>query len=354
MSKKARTPRTHTRNHTKRHGKHHKQSRSYAKTYFPYLPLFISIIASIFLSFWQPNKQNTLAYATGMSRGGLLASTNQHRATSGRAALTLNSSLNSSAQAKANDMVNKNYWSHTTPSGQEPWVFIDNAGYAYAKAGENLAYGFTTAADAVVGWMNSPTHKANMLDGSFSEVGFGFANSANFNGDGQQTVIVAHYGQPQAVASKPAPAPTAAAPTAPSSLGESSAPAPTTEPRPKKPSAAEAQKKPEQPTDKKEESAIPLTTASPMPFAASETQVISKGQSLTQGHAPWILGATVLLTGLALIILLLHHSLKARHLLHDIRHGTERFVLHHPLLESTLLGLALLAAVLSRATGVIL
>src|SRR5690606_1752560 len=79
----------------------------------------------------------------------------------------------------------------------EPWVFINNAGYNYLRAGENLAYGFATSGDTISGWMNSPTHRNNMLDTAFVEVGFGFANSENFNDSGPETVVVAMYAKPQ-------------------------------------------------------------------------------------------------------------------------------------------------------------
>lgn len=339
MPKVAKTSRTHTRNHAKRHGKHHKHSRDYVKTYLPYLPLVISIVASIFLSFWQPKTANTLAYATNVSAGGLLSATNSHRANNGKAALAANSKLASAAQAKANDMVARDYWSHNTPDGQEPWVFIQNAGYSYNKAGENLAYGFATSADTVAGWMNSATHKANMLDSAFTEVGFGYANSSNFNGSGQQTVVVAMYGQPQVLAATPS----QAAPAPPAPTG-STAPAPSAKPAPKK-----------QPAPKKKKSnPLPITTEQPVIAAAPVSQNISRGQTLTNGRAPWLLSSAVLVTGLALIALLLHHSLKARHLMHDLIHGTERFVLHHPLLDSILLSLVILGTTLARTVGTIL
>lgn len=345
-TKSKRTPRGFTKNQTKRHGRHHKQGHDYAKTYFPYLPLVISIIASLFLSFWHPESGNTLAYATEMSRGGLLSATNSHRGANGKAALSLNSKLNSSAQAKANDMVAKDYWSHVGPGGQQPWAFFDAAGYDYKKAGENLAYGFTTSSATVSGWMASPTHKANMLDGAFTEVGFGFANSPNFNGDGQQTVVVAHYAQPQ-VASAQTPAPVA--PTTPSP--PQTAPA-TTQQKPKPKPTAPAPAKPVE--EAKPTNPAPITTEQPIASAAPVSQNISKAQSLTSGHWPWITAAMALLSGAALITLLIHHSLKVRHLWNDLVNDTEKFILHHPLLESTLLGVAILAAVLAKTSGTIL
>ncbi|HTE21554.1 MAG TPA: CAP domain-containing protein [Candidatus Limnocylindria bacterium] len=338
----SRTPRSHTRVHTKRHGQHHKRTSKYVKVYAPYLPLVVSIIASVFLNFWQPSSGMTLAYATSMSSGGLLSATNSQRAGNGKAALGINSKLSSAAQAKANDMVARDYWSHTTPDGKEPWVFIQAAGYDYTKAGENLAYGFATSPDAVAGWMNSAAHKANMLDSTFTEVGFGYANSTGFNGDGKQTVVVAMYGQPQVLAATQSPP--APASTAPST--QSSPPAPT--PAPKK-QAAPAKKEEPKPANP-----LPITTEQPIAAAAPTSQNIAKAQTLTNGRAPWALTAAVLLTGFALVALLLHHSLKARHLVHDLIHDTERFVLHHPLLESTLLGLVVLGTVLSRTVGTIL
>lgn len=347
-TKSKRSPRGYTKNHTKRHGRHHKKGHDYAKIYAPYIPLVISIIASLFVSF-MPKSAATLAWATEMSRGNLLAATNVQRSNSGKTSLTLNSQLNQAAQAKANHMVVHNYWSHTTPDGQQPWVFIDNAGYNYQKAGENLAYGFTTSASAITGWMNSPTHKTNMLDGSFREVGFGFANSNNFNGDGKQTVVVAMYGQPQVLSASTAPAntPAASAP-APSASTSTAAPAPSQAvPKTTKPKA-------KTPVDNKPKNPLPITTEQTVAAAVPVSQNISNAQAITGGSMPWLYGVVTLVIGLSVLMLLIHHSLKARHLVHDLMHGTERFVLHHPLLESTLLGLILFGIVLSRTVGTIL
>lgn len=140
------------------------------------------------------SKQNcNTAYATEMSRSGLLSSTNIQRSNNGQSSLTINSKLNQAAQAKANDMVARNYWSHNTPDGKEPWVFFDAQGYIYTKAGENLAYGFDNSSATVIGWMNSPSHKANLLDSTFTEVGFGFANSSDYVTTGEETIVVAMY-----------------------------------------------------------------------------------------------------------------------------------------------------------------
>lgn len=335
---KTKTPRTHTRNHVKRRGLHHKKNQGYVKTYAPYLPLIISIVASIFLSMWQPHGGTTLAYATNTSIAGLLQSTNAQRAANARAALTNNAQLNQAAQAKANDMVKRDYWSHDTPDGKEPWVFITAAGYQYSKAGENLAYGFTTSSETVTGWMNSATHRANLLDAGYTQVGFGFANSQNFNGDGKQTVVVAMYGYPLSSAVADARNRRTPSTQTPTTSGTSTpTPQKTVTPEPAEP----------------EQQIVPITTGT-IGGSSPPTQQISRIDSLTGGNAPWALGAVVAGTIGIVILMLVRHSLKLRHLIRDIRHGTEKFILHHPLLDSTLLGLLLLGIVLSQTKGFIL
>lgn len=144
----------------------------------------------------QLHKQSVLGVATNVSPAGLLESTNIQRTENHSNELKINNQLNKAAQNKATDMVSKNYWSHKTPNGNEPWVFISGTNYAYRKAGENLAYGFDSSSDVVTGWMNSPSHRKNLLDNDFSEVGFGIASSENFNRSGPATVVVAMYAQP--------------------------------------------------------------------------------------------------------------------------------------------------------------
>jgi hypothetical protein len=321
--------------HTKkRYGKHHRHTRHYVKVYAPYLPLIISLILNLFLTIWQPMHGNTLAYATEMSIGSLLQSTNSQRSSNGKGTLALNQQLVNAAQAKANDMIARDYWSHNTPDGQEPWVFIDNAGYKYLKAGENLAYGFDTSSNTVTGWMNSPSHQANMLDGAFTEVGFGFANGASYNNSGQETVVVAMYGKPQTLGATTQPAPPPPAPT----------PAPKPTPAPTPPVSTPA------PTPAPTPPPEPVTTDQPVEAANPASQEIAQVQTLTGGRAPWTFAA--LSTALAILIMfwLAHHSLRLRHLLHD----SERLILHHPLLDTTLLSLTVLGLLLSRTVGFIL
>jgi uncharacterized protein YkwD len=147
-----------SRSSARQHPKH------FLKVYWPYIPLIAVVISGMLFGGVRPssrvNQPATLAYSTEMGIANLLSSTNDQRASNGLGPLTINSALNSSAQSKANDMIARDYWAHNTPDGQEPWVFFDTAGYNYQKAGENLAYGFSTSNDTVIGWMNSPSHQS--------------------------------------------------------------------------------------------------------------------------------------------------------------------------------------------------
>lgn len=339
----------------KRHGKHHRRGRDYVKVYAPYLPLLVSVIASLLLAFYHPKSGSTLAYATEMSHGGLLAATNSHRANNGVSALALNANLSSAAQAKANDMIARNYWSHTTPDGQQPWVFIDGTGYKYSKAGENLAYGFATSADAVVGWMNSPSHKANMLDSVFTEVGFGYANGASYNSSGNQTVVVAMYGKPQTLAAttqQSSPAPAAPAPA-------QSKPAPAPAPAPVEQPAAEPPKE-TAPANDPQAIPLPVNTYQPATALAQSSQTIVRSQTVLSGQTTWLLGAVTLALGGLLAFKFLHLGVQYHRFLRHhpaIRRtirSSNNLILHHPLLDSAIAGLALLTFVLSRTVGTIL
>src|SRR4029079_7500255 len=110
------------RHEQKRHGEHQRHTKHFLKVYTPYLPLMMIVIIGLVLSVMSPPRlhKGVLAYATNMSIDQLLASTNQDRAENHLPALKLNSKLASAAQSKANDMVDRNYWSHITPDGQQP------------------------------------------------------------------------------------------------------------------------------------------------------------------------------------------------------------------------------------------
>lgn len=180
--------------------------RAFSRVYWPYLPvvliigflLFLGIRQNNFLTVLKHPSGKTLAYAISMQQQSLLADTNKERQQSRLPPLKLNGQLDIAAQNKARDMAARNYWSHNTPDGNPPWVFVVNQNYSYQKLGENLAAGFNDEQAAINGWMASPRHKDNLLDPNFTDVGFGVAQSANYTaaGGGPMTVVVAFYGKP--------------------------------------------------------------------------------------------------------------------------------------------------------------
>lgn len=321
-------PKTPT-HHKKRHGQHHRRSQRYLKTYLPYMPVLIAVALSLTLSNFQPSRGGTLAYATEIGVSSLLEATNSQRNSNGQQLLRLNSNLSTAAQAKAQDMVSRNYWSHNTPDGQEPWVFVSNAGYQYIKAGENLAYGFLTSNETVNGWMNSPTHRNNLLDGAFSEVGFGFMNANNFNSSGPETVVVAMYGSPKTLAA-----------VNPQSAELSAQPV--------------AQASPIAPVATQTAGKKPVTTDTPVASTNQDgPQPVSRVESMTGSRLPWATFAIGLLSGTAVAVLLVKHSLGLKRLLRN----SERFVwkeLHNPWFDSILFSIIILAITLSQTVGFII
>jgi len=122
--------------------------------------------------------------------------TNDERADLGESTLRRNSTLDKAAQLKAQHMANNEYFSHYAPDGTSPWYWFDKAGYTYAHAGENLAIHFTDSDEVVEAWMNSPTHRANIVSGKFTEIGVGTAKGTF---DGYETVYVVQlFGAPAA------------------------------------------------------------------------------------------------------------------------------------------------------------
>ncbi len=149
---------------------------------------------------------NVLAYASDITPTDLLDQTNQQRVANGLSPLRMDARLNQSATLKAGNMFAENYWAHVSPSGIQPWYWFTQAGYNYTYAGENLAKDFDTTAGTVQGWMNSPGHRANILNPHYTDVGFAVENGTLVGG--QTTLVVAHYGAQAGVsvaASVPAP-----------------------------------------------------------------------------------------------------------------------------------------------------
>jgi len=125
------------------------------------------LIASFFLNFSAP-----IAFARP-TPAGLIKCTNMIRDEYGLKPLRINRMLSRAATTKAIEMVKLQYWSHENPeTGEETWHMLDDAGYHYEHAGENLALGFPESDLACNGWKKSPLHLKNIIDQRFNDVGF--------------------------------------------------------------------------------------------------------------------------------------------------------------------------------------
>lgn len=330
------------RSHRKRSGQYQHKHKNFGKTYWPYLPLLMVVGLGFILNSLWPSQRDVLGYATSMSVSSLLSGTNQQRANYGKAGLTLNSKLNTAAQNKANDMAAKDYWSHNSPSGQTPWSFITAAGYQYQTAGENLAYGFDTAADTITGWMNSPEHKANILNSTYTNVGFGFINIPNYQGDGPETLVVAMYASPLAVAATPT-----KSPSVNTSTLRQSAPVTSTGGSTKPTTTAT---KPAQTPTKKADTLVkdpPIAVA--QTAAEQPTTSISRIQLVSNGQAAWSMMALLVIATVSFALLIVRHGFAWHRLLNK----GERFILKHPVLDIAAIVIVTLSVVLSHSAGFI-
>lgn len=322
----------------RRHGRHHKQSHDYHKAYWPYLPMAAIVgLGMLVNTFWGTIQHQVLSYATNMSISGLLQETNEERVAGGLGNLTLNSKLNNAAQAKANDMASRDYWSHNTPEGDAPWVFISNADYDYKTAGENLAYGFDSSTEAVIGWMNSPGHKANIMNTGYTEVGFGIADAPSYQGTGEQTIVVAMYASPQVLA--------AAAPATqntPSLQSTVSSPTPTRVPAATEPVPAPKEEINTTPAALAEEKQAKVTP----PVTANK---VSRIQLLSGATATWSAFAASAIATIAAVLFVLRHGLLVRRVLAK----SERFILKHPVFDMALVVIATIGIILSQSDGFI-
>lgn len=104
---------------------------------------------------------------------------NSERAKNGLPALKANWQVSRVARYKSQDMIDKNYFSHTSPTYGSPFRMLETFGVSFSAAGENIAMGQRTPSEVMNAWMGSPGHRNNILSPSFTEIGVGLAKSAN-------------------------------------------------------------------------------------------------------------------------------------------------------------------------------
>jgi hypothetical protein len=124
----------------------------------------------------------------------LIDLTNESRIDNNQSPLLRNQKLERAAELKGQDMSNNEYFSHNSPSGITPWHWFREAGYNFLYAGENLAINFTDSSDVEKAWLNSPTHRANIMNAEFREIGM--ATVKGYYKDYPTIYIVQMFGTP--------------------------------------------------------------------------------------------------------------------------------------------------------------
>jgi len=159
------------------------------------------MVLLVLLSFTMANVQSFLWIASDWMVSTILPAvivdlTNDERTDDALGQLTRNSALDTAAQLKAQHMAEREYFAHFSPNGVSPWHWFAQADYNFVHAGENLAIHFTDTGELVDAWMDSPTHRANIMNGNYTEIGIGTAEGEF---EGYKTVyVVQMFGTPAA------------------------------------------------------------------------------------------------------------------------------------------------------------
>lgn len=156
---------------------------------------FVALI-HLFSGLSGPNR-SILGYASTITPKQVIKLTNDKRVDLGLDPLIFNQSLSEAALAKGQDMFADQYWSHVAPDGLNPWYFIKQAGYKYRLAGENLARDFSNTESMMAAWMASPTHRANIINSRYDEIGIAVIDGSL---DGYETTLVVQMFGSQVIA----------------------------------------------------------------------------------------------------------------------------------------------------------
>ncbi|MFJ7847866.1 CAP domain-containing protein [Peribacillus sp. NPDC097206] len=106
---------------------------------------------------------------------------NSERSKAGLKDLELDQELSNVAKTKSGDMRDNHYLSHTSPTYGSPFDMMKSFGIGYTYAGENIAAGQTSASAVMKSWMNSPGHKANILNGNYTHIGVGYVQGGTYS-----------------------------------------------------------------------------------------------------------------------------------------------------------------------------
>jgi len=126
-----------------------------------------------------------------ITKNALINFVNQGRIDMGLPPLVKNQKLDRAAELKAQDMLQKGYFSHQSPEGVTPWFWFKKAGYNYKYAGENLAVGFVDSKEVYNAWYDSISHRQNILGSNYNEIGTAVLSGF---GDNKTAIVVQFFG----------------------------------------------------------------------------------------------------------------------------------------------------------------
>lgn len=161
-----------------------------------YLILFLLLYSGIkTVNVYKPG---VLGVSSSIDQQELIRLTNIERQKNGLPQVSEDPRLDAAALEKGKNMFEENYWAHFSPSGKDPWGFINGAGYKFSYAGENLAKSFYNSDEVVRAWMASKTHKENILNKNYQHIGIAVLEGT-LNGE-KTTLVVQEFGRPVDVA----------------------------------------------------------------------------------------------------------------------------------------------------------
>lgn len=147
--------------------------------------LILVIATSHFFVFFNPRP----VLGAEISKSEIISLINEKRIKHNLSPLSINANLEIAAQNKSEYLINNNYFAHNTPDGKQFSSWIKDSGYKYSLIGENLAMNFNSSKSAFNAWMKSQSHRDNILDPNFTEIGIGL------NQKNKQNMIVVIFGR---------------------------------------------------------------------------------------------------------------------------------------------------------------
>ncbi len=164
-----------------------------------YILLFI--LLQVGFSIVGYTKPGVLGISGDIDQKKLIELTNLERESKGLSKVSENEALDKAAALKAQNMFEENYWAHFAPSGKTPWDFILGSGYKFTYAGENLAKNFYSSEEVVKAWMASSTHRDNLLNPKYQDIGIAVVEGVL---NGQKTMLVVQeFGTTENLAGQP-------------------------------------------------------------------------------------------------------------------------------------------------------